>query len=404
MCEMPKMDLDTAGVRTISTYISCTYEAKQEMQEIESNGPIAMVQVQMHPSALPSMANLQIHISAAAAVTAVAVLIPAALAFFLARKRRRNNKNPLLLNERGRSRTPWRRSGSDSREVVEAKERFLAQLTLAEGDMDNHKVQLAYEELSSLNKKETDLDEEDLLDALEGVWLQLSTPTFPGCLGTNSTGDRQYSMRRMSFGVLKPSDMLVSMQNVKNPIYCPEEKVPLPEGRIATLVQDDPSKLRVYSFLVSFTIEDDRYCKRPIEGLMENRGYMYPDPDNPRRMLVWFTGGRFWPRYRRDVRDWCKAFGVGNSASAIGEWRAWLYRAATLETLKEDETFDPNTSCNDNDGGDFDEGEPQENPVFSYSTKRPMPGYFDILYLSPDMRITRGNRGTVVANIRAPER
>lgn len=366
------------------------------------------------------MANLQIHVSAATAATAVAVIIPAALAFFLARKRRRNN-NTFLLNERGRSRTPWRRAGSDSREVLEAKERFLAQLALAEGDMDSHKVHLAYEELSSLNKKERDLDEEDLLDALDGVWLQLSTPTFPGCLGTNNTGDRQYSIGRMSFGVLKPSDMLVSMQNVKNPIYSPDvrvakdadgnlaafvdgKKVPLPEGRIATLVQDDPSKVRVYSFLVSFTIEDDRYCKRPIEGLMENRGYMYPDPDNPRRMLVWFTGGSFWPRYRRDVRDWCKAFGVGNNACAIGEWRSWLYRAATLETLKEDETFDPNTSCTDSDGGDFDEGDCQENPVFTYTTKRPMPGYFDILYLSPDMRITRGNRGTVVANVRTPER
>ena len=330
-------DLDTAGVRTISTYISLRTvrtRPSKKCKKSKAMDPIAMVQVQMHSSALATMANFQIHISAAAAVTAVAVLIPAALAFFLARKRRRNKNNPLLLNERGRSRKPWRRAGSDSREVVEAKERFLAQLTLAEGDMDNHKVQLAYEELSSLNKKETDLDEEDLLDALEGVWLQLSTPTFPGCLGTNSTGDRQYSMGRMSFGVLKPSDMLVSMQNVKNPIYCPEEKVPLPEGRIATLVQDDPSKLRVYSFLVSFTIEDDRYCKRPIEGLMENRGYMYPDPDNPRRMLVWFTGGRFWPRYRRDVRDWCKAFGVGNSASAIGEWRSTAIHRSHLRCFQ----------------------------------------------------------------------
>ena len=104
------------------------------------------------------MANLQIHVSAATAATAVAVIIPAALAFFLARKRRRNN-NTFLLNERGRSRTPWRRADSDSREVLEAKERFLAQLALAEGDMDSHKVQLAYEELSSLNKKERDLDE-----------------------------------------------------------------------------------------------------------------------------------------------------------------------------------------------------------------------------------------------------
>ena len=351
-----------------------------------------------------SMTNLQI--STAGAVTAAAVLIPAAFAFLVARKRK---QNVLPGNEAIRRRR--RRNTCDSLEVIEAKESFLAQLTLAGGDIDNHRVQVAYEELSSIYEKEVDLDEEELLDALDGVWMQLSNPTFPGCLGTNSAGDRQYSMGRMSFGVLKPSDMIVSIQNVKNPVVYPDIKridgslaafvdgkeVPLPEGRIAALVQNDPMKLRVYSFLVSFTIDDERYCKRPIEGLMENQGYLFPDPDHPRRMLVWFTGGRFWPRFRRDVRDWCKAFGVGNSASAFGEWRSWLYRAATLDTLKEDEPFDPNVACDENEDSDTNEDEPR-GPVFSYSTKKPMPGYFDILYLGSDLRITRGNRGTVVAN------
>ena len=348
------------------------------------------------------------NISAAGTLTAAAaVLIPAALAFLVAKKRRQKY---LPGNESIQRRK--RRNTCDSLETVEAKESFLAQLTLAEGEVDNHRVQVAYEELSSLYDKEAaHLDDEDLLDALDGIWMQLSNPTFPGCLGTNSAGDRQYSMGRMSFGVLKPSNMIVSMQNVKNPIIYPDIKriggnlaafmdgkeMPLPEGPIATLVKNDPTKLRVYSFLVSFTIDDERYCKRPIEGLMENRGFLYPDPDHPRRMLVWFTGGRFWPRYRRDVRDWCKAFGVGNSASAFGEWRSWLYRAATLDTLKEDEPFDPNVACDDKGDGDTNGDEPC-GPVFSYSTKKPMPGYFDILYLGSDLRITRGNRGTVVAN------
>ena len=352
------------------------------------------------------MTNLQI--SATGAVTAAAVFVPAAFAFLVARKRK---QNVLPGNEATRRRRRRDTCDEDSLEVVEAKESFLAQLALAEGDIDQHRAQVAYEELSSLYDKEVDLDEEELLDALDGLWLQLSNPTFPGCLGTNSAG-RQYSIGRMSFGVLKPSDMIVSMQNVKNPVVYPDivkridgdlvafmdgKEVPLPEGRIATLVKNDPMKLRVYSFLVSFTIDDERYCKRPIEGLMENRGFLYPDPDHPRRMLVWFTGGRFWPRYRRDVRDWCKAFGVGNSASAFGEWRSWLYRAATLDTLKEDVPFDPNIAFDDNDDGGTDEDEPR-GPVFSYSTKKPMPGYFDILYLDSDLRITRGNRGTVVAN------
>jgi hypothetical protein len=350
------------------------------------------------------MANFKI--SAAGAVTAATILLPAAVAFLIARKRK---ESASLVNARGRKRR--RRSTRDSLEVAAAKECFRSQLALAEGNIDNHKVQVAYEELSSLYRKEANLNDEELLDALDGIWHQLSNPTFPGCLGTNGAGDRKYTMGRMSFGVLKPSDMIVSMQSVKNPISCPDvatdkrgnlaafvdgKEVRLPDGRVATLVRNDPTKLRIYSFLVSFTIEDDRYCKRTIEGLMENRGYMYPDPDHPRRMLVWFTGGRFWPRFRRDVRDWCKAFGVGNSASAFGEWRSWLYRAATLETLKEDETYDPNAACS-NDDCDTDEDEPR-GPVFNYSTKKPMPGFFDIIYLGPELRITRGNRGTVVAN------
>lgn len=220
----------------------------------------------------------------------------------------------------------------------------------------------------------------------------------------------------MSFGVLKPSDMVVSMQDVKNPVYQPDlarsalsdavvpfvegKEVPLPEGRVTALVKEDPTKVRVYSFLVHFTIEDNRYYKRPIEGLMENRGYMLPDPDHPHRMLVWFTGGRFWPRYRRDVRAWCDAFGVGNSSSVIGQWRKWLYRCATLETLHEEEEFNP---CDEEDQGGNETEEPHaQGPVFPYETRKPMPGYFDVLYLDGDLRITRGNRGTVVANVREP--
>lgn len=139
------------------------------------------------------MTTLQI--SATGAVTAAAVFIPVALAFLVARKRKQN----VLPGNEATRRRQRRDTTCDSLEVVEAKESFLAQLALAEGDIDKHRVQVAYEELSSLYEKEVDLDEEELLDALDGLWLQLSNPTFPGCLGTNSAGDRQYSIGRMSF-------------------------------------------------------------------------------------------------------------------------------------------------------------------------------------------------------------
>lgn len=342
---------------------------------------------------------------------AVSLFVPAAIALLIFRRSKalRSANSDKVVQKRERIVL--------SPEAAQAKEKFLTELTLANGDTEKHKVQVAYEDLSAFYNVDADSSSSDdgqtLLQSLEGTWRQLSMPTFPGCLGNNAAGDRQYTMGRMSFGVLKPSDMVISIQDLNNPVYLPYlakralsgahvpfidgKEVPLPEGRIKTLVKADSTKVRVYNFLVSFTIEDDRYCKRPIEGFMQNRGYTLPDPDHAHRMLVWFTGGRFWPRYRRDVRAWCTAFGVGSSASVLGEWRSWLYRASTLESICEDEEFDPSEEKH---GSDPAEGSEPEGPVFAYETKKPMPGYFDILYLDDDLRITRGNRGTVVANVR----
>jgi hypothetical protein len=53
---------------------------------------------------------------------------------------------------------------------------------------------------------------------LEGNWLSISRPHFPGCLGTNSSGEYMYTLGRLSFDMFAPANLICSISGTFNRI------------------------------------------------------------------------------------------------------------------------------------------------------------------------------------------
>jgi len=54
--------------------------------------------------------------------------------------------------------------------------------------------------------------------ALEGTWLTLSRPSFPGCIGRNERGEFEYTLGQMSFSMFSPNDLVCSIQGTFNKV------------------------------------------------------------------------------------------------------------------------------------------------------------------------------------------
>ena len=53
---------------------------------------------------------------------------------------------------------------------------------------------------------------------LEGQWFTLTSPTYMNCLGPNNQNNPMYTLGRMSFEMFQPSELILSIDAVFNPI------------------------------------------------------------------------------------------------------------------------------------------------------------------------------------------
>ena len=60
---------------------------------------------------------------------------------------------------------------------------------------------------------------DNLRSHLGGMWMMLSKPNFPGCIGRNEEGEYLYTLGHMSFDMFRPSDLVCSIQGSFNPIH-----------------------------------------------------------------------------------------------------------------------------------------------------------------------------------------
>jgi len=232
---------------------------------------------------------------------------------------------------------------------------FLAALDEKGRDCSDPAVLAAVEALSELNPTKNAALTGDYLDA---DWRQVSKSTFPG-----EIREEVFTLGRLSFNLYEPSDMEWKIEQTLNPVR--------------QLKSGDSE--REYEFWISLSCVDARYPK--FKALMKNFGRCKPDPKKSERLEVWFTGGSFEPAADMDASllpEWKKTF-----TAAMGAKKPNLTTRFANWAMKQMMGLKRPDSVKDDGSMNYE------------MTKAPH-GYTDILYMDDDLRITKGNRGTVV--------
>jgi len=244
----------------------------------------------------------------------------------------------------------------------DAKQDFLSLLEKRGRDCTDKEVIAAVESLATLSPTKDPATTGAFLDA---DWRQVSKSTFPG-----EIRDEVYTLGRLSFGLYEPLDMEWQIDKTLNPV------------RPAS---DSKDGERDYEFWIQLTCVDSRYPK--FRGLMKNFGKCKPHPKDSSRLEVWFTGGSFAPAEDMDkalLPEWKKTFGA-----AIGAKKPSLFNRLTNWAMKQMMGLERPGSVAD-DGS------------MRYEMTKAPHGYTDILFMDEELRITKGNRGSIVVVDRDP--
>jgi hypothetical protein len=103
-------------------------------------------------------------------------------------------------------------------QIKSVRDDLVDELRASGGDTDSRSFQSrltilqSYYALSDHNMAQTS-------ESHDGVWLTLSKPTYPECLGRNELGQYIYTLGRMSFDMFRPANLVCSIQGVFNSVY-----------------------------------------------------------------------------------------------------------------------------------------------------------------------------------------
>lgn len=239
-----------------------------------------------------------------------------------------------------------------------AKEALRTALAQYDGDPKHEAVADAIATLAQLNPTSAPARNPQLRD---GHWLLISAPNFPGGQRL-SDGTRVYSLGRIAFNMFQPQDLQLKIDRVWQPV------LPLPD-----------STQRTHDIRVEFST----VSASPLQGVVTNRGICEPSTDDS--IQVQFTGGVLAPQSGVDLQDWNAMFG--------------------------DQAQRPKTGVKDTLMGLFlqlmfglvaPQGMNQETGEVTFTMKRSPKGKLQILYLDETLRITKGEKGTVLVCERQP--
>lgn len=270
-----------------------------------------------------------------------------------------------------------------------AKKTLLARLEEADGEPRNKRVAAAVEVLAAEWRlwKESDESLSSPAGALRqatGRWEALTRADFPGSVGRNENSKAYtYTLGRMSFGLFSPSDVILSVEGCTatcRPLDLFERPLSVPDA-FAHLPR---SHMRSYNIEVRFVVTDDR--APGLAGTITTYGYCVAAanraPDAAHRLDVWFVAGDLRPdkfESRADADKWAALFGAEASQSRhkrslVTRASLWFVSVAL--------------------GIQLAPVEPEG--VQCYTVARPISGHVDVLFTDGDLRITRGNRNSLV--------
>ncbi|MDZ7957531.1 MAG: PAP/fibrillin family protein [Aulosira sp. DedQUE10] len=231
-------------------------------------------------------------------------------------------------------------------------------LAASGGNTKDKEVIAAIENLQSLNPTAAPAHSGTLLDS---NWLLISAPNFPE--GEQLVdGSFTYTLGRLAFNMFQPTGLKVAIQRVLQPVF---------------LLKNGTQ--RSHDIVVEFTTIDESVLK--LNGIVRNQGVCQPFNDTA--LQVKFTGGILTPQYTQNIEDWKAIFGNQQRSSRIGFKENLMSGFLRLMF-----------GLVPPQGMNLDTGE------IAFTMRRSPKGRLEILYLDEELRITRGERGTVLVSER----
>lgn len=246
-------------------------------------------------------------------------------------------------------------TGTAVESIPEAKAALRAALKAHGGNTKNEKVVAAVEALASLNPTKAPAKAESLF----GDWKQINSPEYPGMLGLDNEGKPKYTLGRLAFNLFEPKDLVCSISDILNPLY-PKE------GGNGTIS---------YAIVIPFTFNSGESGPL-VGGKLIN--FAECDILSENRISVRFLGGELRPSNTGITPEWEATFANALQTAKRGlgtRITGWLMkRMMGLQRPKEMAA----------DG------------VMSYQMNKAPEGWLDVIFLDDELRITVGNRGTIV--------
>ncbi|KAL3925931.1 MAG: hypothetical protein SGILL_000074 [Bacillariaceae sp.] len=234
-------------------------------------------------------------------------------------------------------------------------------------------------QLAELNPNKERCSETDLF---EGDFLTITAPTFPGRLKSSNKDEEdlvRYALGRLSFNIFQPQHLVCTLRSVRNPVHPRAE------------TSKDGHQTFSYHFVLDIIIHTP---DGDLPATMINEAFCYEHPDIHNKFMVTFTGGTLMPANElvndtSKLKLWEATFqGAYQKADEERSYLGWFFqyfmKLLLGLTLPSDET---KSAVLDH--------------TFHFSMKRSPTGFMQVLYLDNDLRITKGNRGTIVVAERA---
>ncbi|WP_107669939.1 PAP/fibrillin family protein [Cyanothece sp. BG0011] len=222
-----------------------------------------------------------------------------------------------------------------------------------DGDVKHEAVKAKIEQLCELNPTVAP-SHSDRLESAE--WRLISAPSFPQ--GEKlPNGQYAYTLGRLAFNMFQPTNLKVVIDCVKQPV----------------ILLDEEEK-RSHDIIVEFTVIDPNFPE--LKGLVHNLGICYPATDET--LQVEFTGGKLTPQADQDLSVWKQVF---NTEKSDNKGLKELFTSFILKLMF---GLVPPKAMNEETGEIY------------FQMKRSPKGKLKILYLDEEIRITLGEKGTIL--------
>mmetsp|Transcript_30516 Transcript_30516/g.60968 ORF Transcript_30516/g.60968 Transcript_30516/m.60968 type:complete len:310 (+) Transcript_30516:226-1155(+) len=287
--------------------------------------------------------------------------------------------------------------------VNAAKTRFKRLLLEHNGEASHPDVQTAMENLINLASQRRNHPDEwspaQDKNLNSGRWKTVTTPPFPGKLPKQEDDDDErtkFTLGRMSFGMFKPTNSICAVNHIINVVKQLELNNDVNEEPKEGADQINSSWEQAYSFEVSMDIlvpKGGSTIKLPAK--LVTNGVC--EPKDATKLGIKFTGGSLIPDFDLSKEE---------NSTLVAMWKEVFENAISKEDSQQSyfgmvKTYLVHTLMKWMMG--LDPPVDREDFTQTYVITRPYVGFADIMYIDDDLRITKGNRGTIVVVERLKE-